>query len=82
MTILKSVLVGSDGLVGSAKCGIILIMIYGCVTFWIFADEMQVHFGVWCVRLMWYFRQGETIAAPRFSAFSRHWTLDSMEKLH
>ena len=48
MTILKSVLVGSDGLVGSAKCGIILIMIYGCVTFWIFADEMQVHFGVVC----------------------------------
>jgi hypothetical protein len=43
LLIFKSVAVGAPGLLGSAKVAIILILIYSCVTFWVFEDEMQVN---------------------------------------
>jgi len=43
MLIVKSVVVGAPGLLGSAKVAIILIHIYSCVTFWVFEDEMQTN---------------------------------------
>ena len=43
MTIVNAVCAGAPGLLGSAKAAIILIMIYSCMTFWVFAAEVQVY---------------------------------------
>ena len=39
--IVQSVTVGGPGLIGSAKAALILILIYACMTFWLFEEQMQ-----------------------------------------
>jgi len=39
--IVQSVTVGGPGLIGSAKAAVILILIYACMTFWLFEEQMQ-----------------------------------------
>ena len=45
MTIVEAIIVGGPGLLNSFKCGVVLIFIYGCLSFWIFQDEIQVNNG-------------------------------------